>query len=66
MTDVLVGDGLMTRGALANALGVGEATLRRWEEAEGLPVLRVGRTRLYDLAEVRAWLKRRRRQRRAA
>ena len=60
MTGVLATHDLLVPAALAEMMGVAESTLLRWEETEGLPVLRVGRTRLYDLAEIRAWLKRRR------
>ena len=47
--------GLLTRASLSDELGKSERTLIRWEHA-GMPVIRVGMTRLYDPATVRAWL----------
>lgn len=40
----------------AEALGVDERTLRRWQRDEGLPYARVGRAVLFPVAELRAWL----------
>lgn len=53
VTSVLAG--LLTRASLSDELRKSERTLIRWEHA-GMPVIRVGMTRLYDPAAVRAWL----------
>ncbi len=47
--------GLLTRAALAAQLGRSERTVIRWEHA-GLPVIKLGMTRLYDPAKAREWL----------
>ncbi len=47
--------GLLTRDQLANQLGRSERTVIRWEHA-GLPVIKLGMTRLYDPAKAREWL----------
>ncbi len=48
--------GLYTRAQIAEALGRSEKTVREWE-AGGLPVIKQGGLRLYDVAAVAAWLK---------
>ncbi len=52
-TSVLAG--LLTRAGLSGELRKSERTLIRWEHA-GMPVIRVGMTRLYDPARIREWL----------
>ena len=47
--------GLVNRPNLSADLGKSERTIIRWEHA-GMPVIRVGMTRLYDPASVRQWL----------
>ncbi len=47
--------GLLTRNQLAAELGRSERTVIRWERA-GLPVIKLGMTRLYDSAKARDWL----------
>ena len=47
--------GLLTRDQLAKQLGRSERTVIRWEHA-GLPVIKLGMTRLYDPAKARDWL----------
>ncbi len=47
--------GLLNREQLGADLGKSERTLIRWEHT-GMPVIRVGMTRLYDPAAVRSWL----------
>ena len=47
--------GLLTRDQLAAQLGRSERTVIRWEHA-GLPVIKLGMTRLYDPAKARDWL----------
>jgi hypothetical protein len=56
----LARQGLLVPAALAEMIGVAETTLVRWEQVEGLPVQKVGRTRFYDLGEIRVWLRRQR------
>lgn len=47
----------MNRQELCSALGVSESTIRRLEQA-GLPFTPVGaRSKRYDLAECKAWLR---------
>ena len=41
---------------VAQALGVDQRTLRRWQREEGLPFARVGKVVLFPVAELRAWL----------
>lgn len=53
--------GFITRAQLARELEVTEKTVRRWERELRLPVHRLGNSRLYDLEEVRRWLRSRRR-----
>lgn len=50
-----VSAGFLKRPQLAAELSKTERTIIRWEHA-GLPVIRVGMTRLYDPAAVREWL----------
>ena len=47
--------GLLTRDQLATQLGRSERTVIRWEHA-GLPVIKLGMTRLYYPAKAREWL----------
>jgi hypothetical protein len=47
--------GLYNRAQLAGELGCSERTIIRRERA-GMPVIRVGITRLYDPASVREWI----------
>ena len=47
--------GLLTRERLAAELGCHQRTVIR-REREGLPFLKIGATRLYDPAKVRAWI----------
>jgi hypothetical protein len=47
--------GLLTRDQLAKQFGLSERTVIRWEHA-GLPVIKLGMTRLYDPAKARDWL----------
>ena len=47
--------GLVTRKQLAEEWRCSEMTIIRRERA-GLPVIRLGMTRLYDPAKVRAWV----------
>ncbi len=47
--------GLLPRARFADDMGCSERTVLRWEHA-GLPVIRIGMTRLYDPASCRAWL----------
>jgi hypothetical protein len=51
----LVLAGLVTRQDLETAFNCGERTIRNYEAA-GLPVIRRGALRLYDIEAVRAWL----------
>ncbi len=48
--------GLVDRDVVAEQLEVSPRTVYRLEETEGLPVIRFGHTRKYDLNAVRAWL----------
>lgn len=43
-------------GEAADAIGVAPGTLRRWANAGRVPCVRVGRTRLFALGDLRAWL----------
>jgi hypothetical protein len=52
----LVLAGLVTRQDLEAAFHCGERTIRNYEAA-GLPVIRRGALRLYDIEAVRAWLR---------
>ena len=54
-TVVSVTAGLLNRADLAQQLGRSERTVIRWEHA-GLPVIKLGMTRLYDPAKAREWL----------
>lgn len=47
--------GLLTRGQLAQQLGIVPRTVWNWERA-GLPCIRVSRMRLYDPVAVRSWI----------
>lgn len=47
--------GLINRKQLAAELGRSERSIMVYE-AEGLPVIRRGRLRFYDVSKVRAWL----------
>ena len=47
--------GLLSRDQLAQQFGKSERTVIRWEHA-GLPVIKLGMTRLYDPAKAREWL----------
>jgi hypothetical protein len=57
-----VAAGLQPRARTAAQLGVSVRTLVRWEQAEGLPVIAVGRLRLHDPCLVHAWLTRKTRK----
>ncbi len=47
--------GLVRRDELEFQFGRSSRTIIRWEHA-GLPVIKLGMTRLYDPAKVREWL----------
>jgi phage terminase Nu1 subunit (DNA packaging protein) len=47
--------GLQSREETARQLGVHTKTISRWED-DGLPVIKVGKLRLHDPAEVRRWI----------
>ena len=51
---------LLERKPLADRLGVCTRTVYRWESQHPhpLPVIRIGRTRLYDVSAVSAWIRR--------
>jgi phage terminase Nu1 subunit (DNA packaging protein) len=49
-------DGLVERADLARDLKVCERTVKRYED-QGLPVIRRGRKRLYDVEKARAWVR---------
>ncbi len=54
--DLFVQRGLLTRAQLAAQINKTEMTIFNYEQ-RGLPVIRVGHTRLYDIADVTDWLK---------
>ena len=57
-------DRYVNRHELAAQLGVSWRTICRYEdERDGLPSLRIGRRKMYNLESVRAWLERRERSR---
>ena len=45
-----------TRDQIAHELGITPRTLQRWQNEEGLPVIKVGRFRRYSRASVAAWM----------
>ena len=47
--------GLLDRKAFAAQCGRCERTIIRWERA-GMPFIKLGYMRLYDMAKVRAWI----------
>jgi len=48
---------IYTRSQLAEELEITEARLANWEEEHDFPGRRVGRTTLYDIEAIRAWIK---------
>jgi excisionase family DNA binding protein len=48
-------DGFATRDQIAHELGITTRTLQRWQNEEGLPVIRVGRICRYSRESVAAW-----------
>ena len=44
-----------TRDQIAHELGITTRTLQRWQNEEGLPVIRVGRLRRYSRENVAQW-----------
>jgi hypothetical protein len=48
-------EGMVTRDQLEKELSCSRRTVIRFEAA-GLPVLRIGKKRLYEVAKVREWL----------
>jgi len=48
---------IYTRTQLAEELDITEARLANWEEEHDFPGRRVGRTTLYDIEAIRAWIK---------
>jgi len=47
----------VTDHELAEMLGVSRKTITRYsDQVDGMPYVRLGRRRLYDLGEVRRWL----------
>jgi hypothetical protein len=56
VTQPSVMTGFHTREELAAAVGKSVATVRRWEQ-RGLPVIRRGNLRLYEIERVRDWLR---------
>lgn len=48
--------GILTLEQLAAELNVSVDTVLRWEKVDGFPGRRVGRTRLYSVEAIRAWV----------
>ena len=46
---------LMTRFVIANYFDVSERTIERWE-ALGMPTVKIGKIRRYDLEKVMEWI----------
>lgn len=55
-TNVLADAGILTREQLLSDLGVTVETLTRWEQEEGFPGKKVGRSALYDVEAIRKWI----------
>lgn len=56
-TTALAAEGLVTRAQLATELDITEQSILLWEK-DGLPVLKVGKQRLYDIKKVAGWIRR--------
>jgi hypothetical protein len=50
-------NGLADDSALVTMLGVGPQAINRYIANEGLPFIKLGRRRLYDIAAVNVWLR---------
>lgn len=49
--------GILTRKDLIAELGVTNDTLKEWEEQHDFPGRTVGRTTLYDVDDIKNWIK---------
>ena len=58
----IAGRRFVTAVILANALHIHKRTILTWAEDHGLPVIKVGNMRLFDLADVSEWLHSHKRQ----
>jgi excisionase family DNA binding protein len=58
----IAGRRFVSAAILADALHIHKRTIVTWAEDHGLPVIKVGNMRLFDLADVSEWLHSHKRQ----
>ena len=52
----LAAHGILTRKDLLEELEIKNDTLARWEDEDGFPGRKVGKTTLYDVEAIRKWI----------
>jgi excisionase family DNA binding protein len=60
MIDVveIAGHEYISAEALSKKFGVHRTTIQRWAKEQGLPIVRIGHTRIFELAKLAEWLER--------
>jgi excisionase family DNA binding protein len=58
----IAGRRFVTAATLAGTLHIHKRTILTWAEHHGMPVIKVGNMRLFDLADVSEWLHSHKRQ----
>jgi excisionase family DNA binding protein len=60
MIDVveIAGHEYISAEALSKKFGVHRATIQRWAKEQGLPFIKVGHTRIFEITKLAEWLER--------
>ena len=60
MTDVveIAGHEYISAEALSKKFGVHRTTIQRWAKEQGLPFVKIGHTRIFEVAKLADWLER--------
>jgi excisionase family DNA binding protein len=54
----IAGRDYISAEALSRKFGVHKTTIQRWAKEQGLPFVKVGHTRIFELAKLAEWLER--------
>jgi excisionase family DNA binding protein len=60
MIDVveIAGHQYISAAALSKKFGVHRTTIQRWAKQQGLPFVKLGHTRIFDVSKLAEWLER--------
>jgi excisionase family DNA binding protein len=54
----IAGHDYISAEALSRKFGVHKTTIQRWAKEQGLPFVKVGHTRIFEIAKLAEWLER--------